>query len=71
MYLMFKDMMMQIMFKMECTSLGRLVFSNVLLVPPYIIFLVKYYEKYSIKKLKYYFNIILMNNNNNKYTKVI
>ena len=38
MYLMFKDMMMQIMFKMERTSLGRLVFSNILLVSPYIIF---------------------------------
>ena len=36
MYLMFKDMMMQIMFKMD--SLGRLVFSNILLVSPYIIF---------------------------------
>ena len=70
MYLMFKDMMMQIMFKMECTSLGRLVFSNILLVSPYIIFLVKYYEKYSMENLKYYLNIILMNNNN-KYTKVM
>ena len=56
--------------KIECTSLERLVFSNILLVSLYIIFEVKSYEKYSVENLKYYLNIILMNNNN-KYTKVI